>query len=45
MLTPGDSVRIVVWRKPEFSGDYIQTIEAQHAGERFPGRSWNGRMT
>ena len=23
MLSPGDSVRIVVWRKPEMSGDYI----------------------
>jgi polysaccharide export outer membrane protein len=23
VLTPGDSVRIVVWRKPEFSGDYV----------------------
>jgi polysaccharide export outer membrane protein len=23
MLSPGDSVRIVVWRKPEFSGDYV----------------------
>ena len=23
MLTPGDSVRIVVWRKPEFSGDFV----------------------
>lgn len=23
ILTPGDSVRIVVWRKPEFSGDYV----------------------
>jgi polysaccharide export outer membrane protein len=22
-LSPGDSVRIVVWRKPEFSGDFI----------------------
>ena len=22
-LTPGDSVRITVWRKPEFSGDFI----------------------
>lgn len=22
-LTPGDSVRIVVWRKPEFSGDFV----------------------
>ena len=23
VLTPGDSVRVVVWRKPEFSGDYV----------------------
>src|SRR5919112_4737812 len=23
MLTPGDSVRIVVWRRPEFSGDFV----------------------
>lgn len=23
VLMPGDSVRIVVWRKPEFSGDYV----------------------
>ena len=23
VLTPGDSIRIVVWRKPEFSGDYV----------------------
>jgi polysaccharide export outer membrane protein len=23
MLTPGDSVRVVVWRKPEMSGDFI----------------------
>ena len=23
ILTPGDSVRIVVWRKPEFSGDFV----------------------
>lgn len=23
MLTPGDSVRIMVWRKPEFSGDFV----------------------
>jgi polysaccharide biosynthesis/export protein len=23
MLSPGDSVRIVVWRKPEFTGDYV----------------------
>src|SRR4051812_23881495 len=23
VLTAGDSVRIVVWRKPEFSGDYV----------------------
>ena len=23
MLTPGDSVRVVVWRKPEFSGDFV----------------------
>ncbi|HEY3012803.1 MAG TPA: polysaccharide biosynthesis/export family protein [Gemmatimonadales bacterium] len=23
MLAPGDSVRVVVWRKPEMSGDYI----------------------
>jgi protein involved in polysaccharide export with SLBB domain len=23
MLSPGDSVRVVVWRKPEMSGDYI----------------------
>lgn len=23
VLAPGDSVRIVVWRKPEFSGDYV----------------------
>lgn len=23
VLTPGDSVRIMVWRKPEFSGDYV----------------------
>lgn len=23
MLTPGDSVRIAVWRKPEFSGDFV----------------------
>ncbi|HEV8178262.1 MAG TPA: polysaccharide biosynthesis/export family protein, partial [Gemmatimonadales bacterium] len=23
MLSPGDSVRIVVWRKPEMSGDFI----------------------
>jgi polysaccharide export outer membrane protein len=23
VLTPGDSVRIVVWRKPELSGDYV----------------------
>ena len=23
VLTPGDSVRIVVWRKPEFTGDYV----------------------
>jgi len=23
VLTPGDSVRITVWRKPEFSGDYV----------------------
>src|SRR3954463_16042051 len=22
-LSPGDSVRIVVWRKPEFSGDFV----------------------
>src|SRR5215218_6153155 len=22
-LSPGDSVRITVWRKPEFSGDFI----------------------
>jgi polysaccharide export outer membrane protein len=25
MLSPGDSVRIVVWRKPEFSGDFVIT--------------------
>jgi polysaccharide export outer membrane protein len=23
VLTPGDSVRIVVWRRPEFSGDFV----------------------
>ena len=23
VLTPGDSVRIMVWRKPEFSGDFV----------------------
>ena len=23
VLTPGDSIRIVVWRKPEFSGDFV----------------------
>jgi len=23
VLTPGDSVRITVWRKPEFSGDFV----------------------
>jgi protein involved in polysaccharide export with SLBB domain len=23
MLTPGDSVRVVVWRRPEFSGDFV----------------------
>src|SRR4029453_3701444 len=23
VLTPGDSVRIGVWRKPEFSGDFV----------------------
>jgi polysaccharide export outer membrane protein len=23
MLSPGDSVRITVWRKPEFSGDFV----------------------
>src|SRR6478609_11381806 len=23
VLTPGDSIRIMVWRKPEFSGDYV----------------------
>lgn len=23
MLAPGDSVRVVVWRKPEFSGDFV----------------------
>ena len=23
MLSPGDSVRIVVWRRPEFSGDFV----------------------
>ena len=23
VLSPGDSVRIVVWRKPEFSGDFV----------------------
>ena len=23
VLTPGDSVRIQVWRKPEFSGDFV----------------------
>jgi len=23
VLTPGDSVRIAVWRKPEFSGDFV----------------------
>ena len=23
VLAPGDSVRIVVWRKPEFSGDFV----------------------
>jgi polysaccharide export outer membrane protein len=23
MLLPGDSVRIVVWRRPEFSGDFV----------------------
>jgi protein involved in polysaccharide export with SLBB domain len=23
MLAPGDSVRIVVWRRPEFSGDFV----------------------
>jgi polysaccharide export outer membrane protein len=23
MLTPGDSVRIVVWRRPDFSGDFV----------------------
>jgi polysaccharide export outer membrane protein len=23
MLSPGDSIRITVWRKPEFSGDFI----------------------
>jgi len=23
VLTPGDSVRVVVWRKPEFSGDFV----------------------
>lgn len=23
MLEPGDTVRIVVWRKPEFSGDFV----------------------
>jgi polysaccharide export outer membrane protein len=23
MLSPGDSVRIVVWQKPEFSGDFV----------------------
>src|SRR3954464_11599814 len=23
VLTPGDSVRIEVWRKPEFSGDFV----------------------
>jgi polysaccharide export outer membrane protein len=23
MLAPGDSVRVVVWRRPEFSGDFV----------------------
>lgn len=23
VLTPGDSVRVVVWRKPELSGDFV----------------------
>ena len=23
MLNPGDSVRVVVWRRPEFSGDFV----------------------
>jgi polysaccharide export outer membrane protein len=23
ILTPGDSIRIVVWRRPEFSGDFV----------------------
>ena len=23
MLAPGDSVRIVVWRRPEYSGDFV----------------------
>lgn len=23
MLSPGDSVRVVVWRRPEFSGDFV----------------------
>jgi protein involved in polysaccharide export with SLBB domain len=23
MLAPGDSIRVVVWRKPEFSGDFV----------------------
>ena len=27
VLTPGDSVRIVVWRKPEFSGDFVVAPE------------------
>src|SRR5512147_1466705 len=27
VLTPGDSVRIEVWRKPEFSGDFVVASE------------------
>ena len=23
MLTPGDSIRVVVWRRPDFSGDFV----------------------
>ena len=36
VLTPGDSVRIVVWRKPEFSGDYVDRARRHdHASRCF----------
>ena len=37
VLTPGDSVRIVVWRKPEMSGDFIVASKRREQVASFQG--------